>query len=160
MTGGLFVCWTGSRFDRLSPRPVSRSMSILRSRSRRWTVLRGAFHCFHAAKRGGNAVLAGALFVRADPYNFSGEVRAALRERTRLMRDSYKVADPLGVVQIDHTVADVFVIDSMSRQPIGRPTLTVAIGVATRCVLGTCLSLGAPSSQLVALCLEHAVFGE
>ncbi len=74
------------------------------------------------------------------------------------MRDSYKVADPLGVVQIDHTVADVFVIDSMSRQPIGRPTLTVAIDVATRCVLGTCLSLGAPSSQLVALCLEHAVF--
>jgi putative transposase len=96
--------------------------------------------------------------LRADPDNFSGEARAALKERTRLMRDSYKAADPLGVVQIDHTVADVFVIDSTSRQPIGRPTLTVAIDVATRCVLGICLSLEAPSSLLVALCLEHAVF--
>ena len=96
--------------------------------------------------------------LRTDPENFSGEVRKALKERTRLMRDSYKVADPFGVVQIDHTVADVFVIDATSREPIGRPTLTGAIDVATRCVLGMCLSLEAPSSLLVALCLEHAVF--
>ena len=57
-----------------------------------------------------------------------------------------------------HTVADVFLVDPASRQPIGRPTLTVAIDVATRSVLGICLSLEAPSSLLVALCLEHAVF--
>jgi putative transposase len=96
--------------------------------------------------------------LRKDPDNFHGETRSALRERTRLMRASYNVADPLAVVQIDHTVADVFLIDPVSRQPIGRPTLTVAIDVATRCVLGICLSLEAPSSLLVALCLEHAVF--
>jgi transposase InsO family protein len=96
--------------------------------------------------------------LRKDPGNFHGETRSALRERTRLMRASYNVADPLAVVQIDHTVADVFLIDPLSRQPIGRPTLTVAIDVATRCVLGICLSLEAPSSLLVALCLEHAVF--
>ena len=62
------------------------------------------------------------------------------------------------MVQIDHTVADVFIVDPASRAPIGRPTLTLAIDVATRCVLGICLSLEAPSALLVALCLEHAVF--
>jgi putative transposase len=72
--------------------------------------------------------------LRKDPSNFHGEARSAMRERTRLMRASYHVAQPLAVVQIDHTVADVFLVDPVSRQPIGRPTLTVAIDVATRCV--------------------------
>jgi putative transposase len=96
--------------------------------------------------------------LRKNPDNFVGEARTALRERVRLMRGSYEVAQALGVVQIDHTVADVFLVDPASRAPIGRPTLTVAIDVATRCVLGICLSLEAPSALLVALCLEHAVF--
>lgn len=96
--------------------------------------------------------------LREDPQNFVGEVRRTLRERRRLMRSSYVVEAPLDVVQIDHTVADVFIVDPVSRQCIGRPTLTVAIDVATRCVLGHCLSLEAPSALLVALCLEQAVF--
>jgi putative transposase len=95
--------------------------------------------------------------LRADPANFVGEAAGALRERRRLVKASYTVEQPLEVVQIDHTVADVFIIDPTSRQCIGRPTLTVAIDVATRSVLGMCLSLEAPSALLVALCLEHAV---
>jgi putative transposase len=96
--------------------------------------------------------------LRSDPSNFVGEAAATLRERTRLVKSSYTVTESLAVVQIDHTVADVFIIDPISRQCIGRPTLTVAIDVATRSVLGFCLSLEAPSALLVALCLEHAVF--
>jgi len=96
--------------------------------------------------------------LREDPENFSGEVRRALRERRRLMQSSYAVQHPLDVVQIDHTVADVFIVDPVTRQCIGRPTLTLAIDVATRSVLGHCLSLEAPSALLVALCLEQAVF--
>jgi putative transposase len=95
--------------------------------------------------------------LRADPANFVGEAAGALRERRRLVKASYTVEQPLEVVQIDHTVADVFIIDPTSRQCIGRPTMTVAIDVATRSVLGMCLSLEAPSALLVALCLEHAV---
>jgi putative transposase len=57
------------------------------------------------------------------------------------MKSSYEVAAPLDVVQMDHTIADVFIVDPESRHCIGRPTLTVAIDVATRCILGTCLSL-------------------
>ena len=95
--------------------------------------------------------------LRADPANFKGEVRKVLQDRSRLVKASYTVTQPLAVVQIDHTVADVFVVDPVSRQCIGRPTLTVAIDVATRSVLGFCLSLEAPSVLLVSLCLEHAV---
>jgi putative transposase len=96
--------------------------------------------------------------LRQDPENFSGEARQVLRERRRLMKSSYEVAAPLDVVQMDHTVADVFIVDPESRQCIGRPTLTVAIDVATRCILGSCLSLEAPSALLVALCMDNAVF--
>lgn len=64
---------------------------------------------------------------------------------------------PLDIVQIDHTRADVTVVDPVSRRPLGRPTLTVAIDVRTRMVLGLHLSLEPPSLLAVALCLTHAV---
>jgi len=65
--------------------------------------------------------------------------------------------DPLDIVQIDHTKADVTVVDPVTRRPLGRPTLTVAIDVNTRMVLGFYLSLEPPSLLAVALCLTHAV---
>ena len=64
---------------------------------------------------------------------------------------------PLDIVQIDHTKADVTVVDPVTRRPLGRPTLTVAIDVSTRMVLGFHLSLEPPSLLAVALCLTHAV---
>ncbi|MEH6393049.1 MAG: helix-turn-helix domain-containing protein [Sulfitobacter sp.] len=64
---------------------------------------------------------------------------------------------PLDIVQIDHTKADVTVVDPMTRRPLGRPTLTVANDVHTRMVLGFHLSLEPPSLLAVALCLTHAV---
>ncbi len=64
---------------------------------------------------------------------------------------------PLEVVQMDHTKADLIVVDEISRQPIGRPTLTLAIDVFTRCILGMLLTLEAPSATSVGLCLAHAV---
>ncbi len=66
-------------------------------------------------------------------------------------------ARPLDIVQIDHTKADVTVVDPVTRRPLGRPTLTVAIDVNTRVVLGFHLSLEPPSLLSVALCLTHAV---
>ena len=95
--------------------------------------------------------------LRRDPSNFSSEIASTLRDRIRLVKSSFTVDHALEVVQVDHTIADVFIVDPLSRTCIGRPTLTVALDVATRCVLGLCLSLEAPSALLVALCLEHAV---
>jgi len=65
---------------------------------------------------------------------------------------------PLGMIQIDHTRVDLIVVSNdAGRRPIGRPWLTVAIDVATRCVVGIYLSMKAPSAVSVALCIEHAV---
>ncbi|WP_079436157.1 DDE-type integrase/transposase/recombinase [Zoogloea sp. LCSB751] len=65
------------------------------------------------------------------------------------------VTAPLEQVQIDRTVIDLIVVDERDRQPIGRPYLTIAIDVFTRCVLGMVVTLEAPSSVSVGLCLVH-----
>ncbi len=65
------------------------------------------------------------------------------------------VTAPLAQVQIDHTVIDLIVVDERDRQPIGRPYLTVAIYVFTRCLLGMVVTLEAPSAVSVGLCLAH-----
>lgn len=65
------------------------------------------------------------------------------------------VTAPLERVQIDHTVIDLIVVDERDRQPIGRPYLTIAIDVFTRCVLGMVVTLEAPSAVSVGLCLAR-----
>lgn len=65
------------------------------------------------------------------------------------------VTAPLEQAQIDHTVIDLIVVDERDRQPIGRPYLTIAIDVFTRCVLGMVVTLEAPSAVSVGLCLAY-----
>ncbi len=67
------------------------------------------------------------------------------------------VTTPLEVVQMDHTVVDCMSVDEHTRQPIGRPYLTVGIDVYSRCITGFCLTLEPPSAVSVGLCLAHAV---
>jgi len=64
---------------------------------------------------------------------------------------------PMEVVQIDHTQADVFVVDEVHRKPIGRPWLSVAIDVATRCVVAIYVAMERPSAATVALLLTRVV---
>ncbi|QFT34859.1 MULTISPECIES: Mu transposase C-terminal domain-containing protein [unclassified Vibrio] len=63
---------------------------------------------------------------------------------------------PLSVYQIDHTPADVIIVDEISRQPLGRPWITLAIDVHTRMVAGLYLTLEKPSAISVGMCLAHA----
>jgi putative transposase len=83
----------------------------------------------------------------------------ARQARNKLGRIVGRLAEdqPLGLVQIDHTLADVMVVSSRDRRPLKRPWLTLAIDVATRMVAGFYLSLDAPSALSVALVLTHAV---
>ena len=60
-------------------------------------------------------------------------------------------------VQIDHTPVDLIVVDESSREPIGRPHLTLAIDTFSRCIVGMLLTLEAPSATSVGLCLAHTV---
>jgi putative transposase len=64
---------------------------------------------------------------------------------------------PLDLVQVDHTPVDLILVDPIDREPIGRPSLTVAIDVHSRCIAGFHLSLEAPSATSVGLCLTHVV---
>lgn len=62
---------------------------------------------------------------------------------------------PLELVQIDHTQADVFVLDEATRRVIGRPWLSVAIDVASRTILGIYLAMERPNAAAVALLLTR-----
>lgn len=77
--------------------------------------------------------------------------------QTAFVPGNYQVQHPLEVVQIDHTPMDVIVVDEAMRLPIGRPWLTLAVDVATRVVVGFYVSMEAPSSTSVAMCLSQAV---
>lgn len=68
-----------------------------------------------------------------------------------------EVVGLLEQVQIDHTPVDVIVVDERHRLPVGRPYVTVAIDVASRCVVGLVVTLEAPSATSVGLCMAHMV---
>jgi|SanBayMetagenome_1026888.scaffolds.fasta_scaffold03748_3 putative transposase len=70
------------------------------------------------------------------------------------------VANPLDIVQIDHTPVDLIIVDTYTRQPIGRPWLTIAIDIYSRCITGFCLTLEPPSAISVGLCLAHTVINK
>lgn len=77
--------------------------------------------------------------------------RAKRRGETEIVKQTQAVpgvfaaSRPLQVVQVDHTKADIFVVDEETRQPIGRPWLTLAMDVCSRMVTGFYLTMDAPS---------------
>ena len=62
---------------------------------------------------------------------------------------------PLDLLQMDHTMVDIILVDTVDRAPIGRPYLTLAIDIMSRAIAGFYLSLDAPSATSVGLCLTH-----
>lgn len=70
---------------------------------------------------------------------------------------SFGAAKPLEIVQIDHTQADVFIVDRFTRRLIGRPWLSLAIDLATRCVVGFFLGMERPHAGTVALLISRIV---
>lgn len=67
------------------------------------------------------------------------------------------VGTPLEVVQIDHTLADIILVDHVDRRLLARPYLAVAVDVATRIVLAVFVSFDAPSALSITLCLDRCV---
>lgn len=58
--------------------------------------------------------------------------------------------------QCDHTLVDVLLVDK-DGGVIGRPWLTTVIDTYSRCIMGIRLGFDAPSSDVVALALRHAI---
>ncbi|ANP90000.1 Mu transposase C-terminal domain-containing protein [Rhizobium beringeri] len=67
--------------------------------------------------------------------------------------------NPLDVCQIDHTPTDINFVEVVDGAGVfvGRPYLTIVTDVATRAILGFCLTLEKPSVLSVALCLAQAI---
>ena len=83
------------------------------------------------------------------------------KEKFTPLMGSFPGADyPLAVVQIDHTPADLIIVDDIYRKSIGRPYLTLAIDVFSRMVMGFNLWLEAPSAASVGICLHHAMLSK
>ena len=64
---------------------------------------------------------------------------------------------PYERVEIDHTRCDILVIDERDNLPLGRPTLTYCIDLATRYPLGYYLGFEPPSYFTVMECLYHTI---
>lgn len=96
--------------------------------------------------------------------SFDLQERAKRRVDTKLIKattatpGALRTERPLEIVQIDHTKADIFVVDEETRMPLGRPWLTLAMDVCTRMVTGFYLTMEAPSRLSTSLCLLHSVF--
>ncbi|PZR82589.1 MAG: transposase [Stutzerimonas stutzeri] len=58
---------------------------------------------------------------------------------------AYESKGLLDLVQMDHTRADVILVDSLHREELARPWLTLLIDIWTRTILGFYVSLGDPS---------------
>lgn len=64
---------------------------------------------------------------------------------------------PLGVVQIDHTKVDIILVDDISRRPVGRPWITLAIDIFSRMIAGFYVSFDPPGAMSTGLCIAHSM---
>lgn len=81
----------------------------------------------------------------------------AAADRYRPVVKSYMADFPLQVVQMDHTPADVIIVDEHFRKPLCRPMLTLQVDVATRVIPGFYISLEHPSATSVGMAIRHGV---
>lgn len=79
------------------------------------------------------------------------------REKFDKTQSSREGLYPLHVIEIDHTILDLQIVDDETRAPIGRPTITLAIDTYTRMVIGYYISLMRPSTMSVAMCVAHSI---
>ena len=64
---------------------------------------------------------------------------------------------PLAVVQMDHGIANVQIVDDGLRLALGRPWITVAMDVYSRMIVGLVVSLEHPSSSAAGRCVANAM---
>ncbi|MGC4942238.1 Mu transposase C-terminal domain-containing protein [Kribbella sp. DT2] len=88
------------------------------------------------------------------------EGRDAARSKRSAGGAPPEIVGLLQQVQMDHTPVDVIVVDERHRLPIGRPYVTVAIDVVSRCIVGLVVTLEAPSATSVGLCLARMATGK
>jgi putative transposase len=66
----------------------------------------------------------------------------------------------LDAVQIDHMRANAILVDDVTRQPVDRPWITLAIDVHSTMITGIYITYDAPSYMSAAMCLSHSILGK
>jgi len=105
---------------------------------------------------------------RATVYRWLADLQQEIVDRARLgaeaARSKYRVAfggikvdHILERVEIDHTPVDLHVIDWLTKLPLGRPWLTLAIDKASRMIIGFYFTFNPPSAHSVLQCLRSAI---
>lgn len=64
---------------------------------------------------------------------------------------------PLEIVQVDHTLCNVILVDAESGSVMGRPWITVAIDVFSRMIVGYYIAFETPGALGTGMCLSHAI---
>lgn len=79
--------------------------------------------------------------------------RKVYRDEYKSLEGEYPFGDqPLDVIEFDHTILDVMLVDRIARRSIGRPILTLAFEVYSRMIYGYYISFDPPSYLTVAMC--------
>lgn len=81
----------------------------------------------------------------------------AARSKYRVSMGGLKVGGVLERVEIDHTPLDLIVIDHMTKLPLGRPWVTMAVDKYSRMVVGFYICFNEPSSYSVLQCLKRVI---
>jgi putative transposase len=132
-------------------KPERPTVAALHREVRRLCLQRGLVPpCWHTVR---------ARVRRIDPAALAAdrEGAAAAEQRFKPVPGAFRADHALAVVQIDHTLVDLIVVDSRHRRPIQRPWVTLAIDVASRMVAGFHLTLEPPSVTSVALAIQQLV---
>lgn len=105
---------------------------------------------------------------RASIYRWLAGLHADLVARARLGDEAgerefrvamkrFKVSRILERIEIDHTPLDLIVIDKLTKLPLGRPWLTLAVDRYSRMIMGFYISFHSPSSFTLLQCLKRAI---
>jgi putative transposase len=84
-------------------------------------------------------------------------LQTAKEQFTPLKTNTLQVHAPLDVVEMDHALLNIMLVDEKSGRPLGRPWLTLAMDLYSRMVVGFNLSLEIPGAGGTGLCLSHAI---
>jgi transposase InsO family protein len=103
--------------------------------------------------------------IRARLIASNGRKRVAKRNGEAAAHDQFdpikgSIPDsewPLSLVQMDHTLLPVIIVDDVHRKSIRRVWITLAIDVYSRVCLGMYLSLDPPSAMSAGMCVSHAI---
>lgn len=106
-------------------------------------------------------------FSRSTAYRLFKSIDPRIRETKKEGQDytnkkngafpsSFELPGPFSRVQIDSTTADVVIVDTRTKQPLGRPYLTVVEDEYTGGILACYVSFSAPSRAVIASALYQS----